>query len=116
MGTPVSGSTYGGNGGEGITNDITGVAQVYGSGGGGSTQGDRPGSYEASLMAVNGLGGTNAGMGNDIHTGGRDATSGVDGFGGGGGAAAGGNAAGRGGSGAVLFYCEVSNGLILILR
>jgi len=116
MGTPVSGSTYGGNGGEGITNDITGVAQVYGSGGGGSTQGDRPGSYEASLMAVNGLGGTNAGMGNDIHTGGREATSGVDGFGGGGGAAAGGNAAGRGGSGAVLFYCEVSNGLILILR
>lgn len=81
--------------------------------------GDRPNTYDVSQMAVNGLGGTNAGMGNDNHTGGRDATSGVDGFGGGGGAAAGGNAgkaAGRGGSGAVLFYYEVSNGLILIFR
>ena len=112
----INQAAYGGNGGEGITNDITGVAQVYGSGGGGSTMGDKPNTYDVLQMAVNGLGGTNAGMGNDIHTGGRDATSGVDGFGGGGGAAAGGKAAGRGGSGAVLFYYEVSNGLILILR
>lgn len=112
----INQAAYGGNGGEGITNDITGVAQVYGSGGGGSTQGDRPSPYEASLMEVNGLGGTNAGMGNDSHPGGRDATSGVDGFGGGGGAAAGGKAAGRGGSGAVLFYYEGSKGLVLILK
>ncbi len=115
-GTAVVAQSYAGNGGEGITNDISGVAQVYGSGGGGSSQSDRPGSYEASLMAVNGLGGTNAGMGNDRHTGGREATSGVDGFGGGGGAACGSQPSGKGGSGVVMFYCEPIAGFVLVVR
>ncbi len=107
-GTVAGNQTYAGNGGEGVTNDITGVAQVYGSGGGGSTQSDRPATYDATKASQNGLGGTNAGDGQDNHPGGRNATAGVDGFGGGGGAAAGGQNSGKGGSGVVIFYCEPS--------
>ena len=106
MGTSVVYNSYAGNGGEGITNDISGVAQVYGSGGGGSTQSDRPTTYDALIMSTTGIGGTNAGMGNDNHTDGRNATAGVNGFGGGGGAASGGRNSGNGGSGVVMFYCE----------
>lgn len=115
-GTAVVSQSYAGNGGEGITNDISGVAQVYGSGGGGSAQSDRPAEYDAEKAVLNGLGGTNAGMGNDRHTDGREATSGVDGFGGGGGAACGSQPSGKGGSGVVMFYCEPIAGFVLVVR
>lgn len=81
------------NGGEGRTNDITGISVVYGSGGGG---------YPPS--AVTSYGGTNAG---DSYNSGTCGGDGVDGTGAGGG---GGNlsdsiAGGRGGSGiAVLSF------------
>lgn len=95
------------NGGEGVTNAITGVNEVYGSGGGGAA---RYGSRGTS-----GTGGTNAGNGG-IGTG----SPGVDGFGGGGGGGTFGEnengtvkvdkdvnyAGGRGGCGTVILSFE----------
>ena len=87
------------NGGEGLTNAITGVKEVYGSGGGG---GSRNGAYSTSA----GNGGTHAG-----HAGEGTGLPGDNGFGGGGGAGSykgnGNYAGGRGGSGIVVLAFEV---------
>ena len=87
------------NGGEGLTNAITGVKEVYGSGGGG---GSRNGAYSTSA----GNGGTHAG-----HAGEETGLPGDNGFGGGGGAGSykgnGNYAGGRGGSGIVVLAFEV---------
>lgn len=86
------GSGDGLHGGEGRTNDITGISVVYGSGGGGNMDATTPSH-----------GGTNAGDGAATEGGG----DGVDGTGGGGGGGISGNAilGGRGGSGiAVLSF------------
>ena len=87
------------NGGEGLTNAITGVAEVYGSGGGG---GSRGGTYSAT----EGNGGTHAGHGGE-----GTGLPADTGFGGGGGAGSykgnGSYAGGRGGSGIVVLAFEV---------
>ena len=87
------------NGGEGVTNAITGVEEVYGSGGGGSS---RSGGYSAAQ----GNGGTHAGR-----AGVTAGHPGDDGFGGGGGAGSYKDnvsaAGGRGGSGIVVLSFAV---------
>lgn len=70
---PHTGLT-GGNGAEGVTDDITGADEVYGSGGGGGQKGNGGGGH----------GGTNAGFGG-APDGGSDATPNRGGGGGGGG-------------------------------
>lgn len=72
-----AGDSKGGNGGEGVTNSITGIAEVYGSGGGAGARNN----------GVPGAGGTNAGSGtNGVQTGFAPfIQSGRQGFGGGGG-------------------------------
>ena len=79
--TDADGNPFAGFGGEGLTNDITGVAEVYGSGGGG-------GGGNSATAADHAPGGTNAGAGairTDKGASPRDATSAREGFGGGGG-------------------------------
>lgn len=83
VGTTVVG--VGANGGEGVTNSITGAAVVYGSGGGGGAK---------TSLVIAGKGGTNAGCGEPSDTGNIPAAA-PDGFGGGGG---GGGSKGFGGS------------------
>jgi len=86
-----------GNGGEGLANDITGVACVYGSGGGGGWGTGNP----------SGKGGTNAGdggSGNGVN--GEDA---IDGFGGGGGGAGQVCTGGKGGRGIVVLTLRQPN-------
>ncbi len=82
-----------GHGGEGLTNDITGVACVYGSGGGGG--------YGSNNKNPAGKGGTNAGDGGASS--GVNGGNGVDGFGGGGGGAGQVCSGGKGGNGIVAF-------------
>ena len=92
-----------GNGGEGLTNDITGVACVYGSGGGGG--------YGSNNKNPAGKGGTNAGDGGTAA--GVNGGNGVDGFGGGGGGAGQVCSGGKGGSGIVAFTLrEPNKGLV----
>ena len=88
-----------GDGGEGVTNSITGVAEVYGSGGGGGA---------GNANSIAGRGGTHAGDGAGKDTG-LAADSGDDGFGGGGGAGGYSPATkpGRGGSGIVVLAFAV---------
>ena len=84
------------NGGEGVTNAITGTDEVYGSGGGGATR---------LSSGVSGSGGTNAGDGGTTGEG----YPGVDGFGGGGGGGIFDNvnySGGRGGCGTVILSFE----------
>ena len=89
-------SSQGGNGGEGLLSEITGTAEVYGSGGGGGT---------ALTAGVGGAGGTNAGDGH--RTGKANGENGVANRGGGGGGGGGQANGGAGGSGIVVFrYVE----------
>ncbi len=108
-GYPAS-SNAGGNGGDGLSCDITGEVRVYGSGGGGGR-----GTSGGVTTDYAGLGGTNAGNG-----GGGSA---VDGFGGGGGGGTGGVATenahgGNGGAGTVILSLALKFplGLGIILR
>ena len=89
-------SSQGGKGGEGLLLEITGTAEVYGSGGGGGT---------ALTAGVGGAGGTNAGDGH--RTGKANGENGVANRGGGGGGGGGQANGGAGGSGIVVFrYVE----------
>ena len=88
---PPAQHSPGGDGGEGLTNSITGTPVVYGSGGGGGT---------AVSSGVGGLGGTGAGDGHRTGKGkGENAVANRGGGGGGGGGQANG---GNGGSGIVV--------------
>ena len=108
-----AGGTYvgfaGGHGGEGLTNAITGVEVVYGSGGGGGTR-----STASGVTCTPGEGGTNAGNGNNRGVG----CPGVDGTGGGGGGGALNGSVncegGAGGSGTVIIEVSPVEGLKLI--
>ena len=109
-GTYVKGSTKtsaSGNGGEGVTNEISGVKQVYGSGGGG---GGAVSTINTGLCTP-GLGGTNAGDGSQgPNTSTPTAGAGRNGFGGGGGGGGYNSAAsagGNGGSGTVILSFTV---------
>lgn len=106
--------SQGGNGGEGLASDVTGVLCVYGSGGGGG----------ASLAQIQGKGGTGAGDGNKAR---NNESKGIDGdgfsapanFGGGGGGGGGEGAnGGNGGSGVVVIrFSNPANGInIRIVR
>ena len=101
----------GGHGGEGVTNAITGVEVVYGSGGGGGTRLSASG-----YTCTPGEGGTNAGNGNNSGVG----YPGVDGTGGGGGGGALNGSVncegGHGGSGTVIIEVSPVEGLMLIAR
>jgi len=89
-------TSKGGKGGEGLLSEITGTAEVYGSGGGGGT---------ALSAGVGGTGGTNAGDGH--RTGKANGENGVANRGGGGGGGGGEANGGKGGSGIVVFrYVE----------
>jgi hypothetical protein len=99
---------YGGNGGNGISNSITGTPVIYGGGGGASvTDGfriDGGGNYSGPFFGtVAGIGGTGGGGNGGTST--TPPTNGTDGLGGGGG---GGlytqvnNFSGAGGSGVVI--------------
>ena len=96
-GSSPASTSQGGDGGEGLLSDITGTAEVYGSGGGGGT---------ALTGGVGGKGGANAGDGHlTSKANGEDAAANCGGGGGGGGGQANG---GAGGSGIVVFrYAEV---------
>ena len=85
------------NGGEGVTNSITGVAEVYGSGGGGGAGWSNYG------LSTCGKGGTHAGDGAE-HGADTGGTPGDDGFGGGGGGSSYPAGNGNGGSGTVILY------------
>ena len=90
-------ATSGINGGEGVTNDITGVNVVYGSGGGGGARNSK----------TPGTGGTNAGDGTNGNAT-APAPSGVDGTGsgGGGGGYQGNKNGGCGGCGTIILAFE----------
>ena len=93
---------------EGVTNSITGVAQVYGSGGGGGW----------NLTGENiSRAGMNAGAGGIIN--GQNGQPGVDGYGGGGGGGASNKfAGGKGGSGTVIIriHKPMSSGFAIVVR
>ena len=97
---------YGGDGGVGILNNITGTPTYYAGGGGGSVHNDEY--YTPSLADFPGLGGAggggNAGYpSNYVSTYASTGKDGVNGLGGGGGAGGGGNNnGGKGGSGVVI--------------
>ena len=97
-----------GNGGEGVTNDITGVEVVYGGGGGGG--GAEKGLWWQYDAGLGGLGGGGGG-GKSVAGG-----NGVDGFGGGGG----GGGAGYGGTATTIVPMPGGNGgagtAILVVR
>lgn len=88
----------GGNGGQGLTFNMDGTPNVYGSGGGGGGG--------TAIGASAGVGGTNAGNGGGRTT---SVTSGVNGFGGGGGGEYAGNSggAGSGGHGTVIIRYRI---------
>ena len=96
----------GGPGGEGVTNDITGVEEVYGSGGGGGAGNG----YNVNGSAGGTHGGCGAAQGSS-----EGGTDGDDGFGaGGGGGSYGANSrpvtpGGRGGSGVVLLAFQLGD-------
>ncbi len=92
---------YGGNGGKGLSSDITGVSVVYGSGGGGGT-------YDtSSTPASQGRGGDGAGYG----YGDGQNPNGLPNQGGGGGGGNRGNG-GNGGSGIVVFRYTTIGGTV----
>ena len=110
-GAGVAGKSYGislAYSSEGVTNSITGVAQVYGSGGGGGT----------NLTTADPFpGGTNAGDGGYINK--QNGQPGVDGYGGGGGGGASNKfAGGKGGSGTVIIriHKPMSSGFAIVVR
>ena len=99
----------GGDGGEGISNSISGSAEIYGSGAGGCIQDVH------NDQALAGDGGTNAGDGGLYHTGSvrREPTAGTANFGGGGGAHPTDGAGKAGGSGIIIiaFATDGSDGV-----
>lgn len=120
--TDKDGERYAGDGGEGLTSDITGTPFVYGSGGGGGAVNGK------SNYGPGGLGGTNAGNGGGVV--GKSATeSGTDiqatapvansGAGGGGGLGTNAKPGTMGADGIVVIrydYSPVDPGLMLIFR
>jgi hypothetical protein len=90
-------SSQGGKGGEGLLSEMTGTAEVYGSGGGGGT---------ALTAGVGGAGGTNAGDGH--RTGKANGENGVANRGGGGGGGGGQANGGAGGSGIVVLRYAIA--------